>query len=134
VGVVLLDTYLPANVSPRLVDGLAYHAEMDSRFDKDRYAYNKITASSVYSVMFGEWKPRPLAAPTLVVRPTEPFVVRPGTEPLSMGEWRDRWPLKHVEIEVPGNHFSISNHNVRTTADSIFNWLTGLPVAARSNQ
>jgi surfactin synthase thioesterase subunit len=125
-GVVLLDTYLPANVSPRLLDGLTYQFEMDSRFDKDRYDYNRVTASSAYSVMFGEWKPRPLTAPTLVVRPTDPVVGRPGTEPLSMGEWRDRWPLEHVEIEVPGDHFSIFNQDVRTTADSILNWLTDL--------
>jgi surfactin synthase thioesterase subunit/acyl carrier protein len=125
-GVVLLDTYLRANVSPRLVDGLAYQVEVDSRFDKDRYDYNRITASSVYSAMFDEWKPQPLTAPTLVVRPTEPVVGRPGAEPLSIGEWRDHWPLKHVEVEVPGDHFSISNQNVRATADSILNWLTTL--------
>jgi surfactin synthase thioesterase subunit len=125
-GVVLLDTYLPANVSPRLLDGLAYQFEMDSRFDQDRYDYNRITASSVYSAMFHEWKPQPLTAPTLVVRPAEPVGGRPGTEPLSIGEWRDRWPLKHVEIEVPGNHFSMTNQNVHTTADSILNWLTDL--------
>jgi surfactin synthase thioesterase subunit len=128
-GVVLLDTYLPASVSPRLVDGLLYQFEMDSLFGKDRYDYNKITASSLYSAMFDEWKPQPLTAPTLVVRPIESFVGRPGSEPLSIGEWRDHWPLKHVEIEVPGNHFSISNQNVRTTADSILNWLTDLSVA-----
>jgi hypothetical protein len=43
-----------------------------------------------------------------------------------MGECRDRWPLEHVEIEVPGDHFSIFNQDVHTTADSILNWLTDL--------
>jgi surfactin synthase thioesterase subunit/NAD(P)-dependent dehydrogenase (short-subunit alcohol dehydrogenase family)/acyl carrier protein len=129
-GVVLLDTCLPVNVSPRLADGLLYQFETESRFDKgtdkDRYDYNKITASSAYSVMFDEWKPQPLMAPTLVVRPTEPPIGRPGTEPLSISEWRDHWPLEHVETEVPGNHFSINNQNVRATANSILNWLTDL--------
>jgi hypothetical protein len=125
-GVVLLDTYLPANVPQRLLDGVAYQVGMDSRFDKDRHDYNDIIASSVYAVMFDEWEPQPLTAPTLVVRPTELVLGRPGSESLSIGEWRDHWPLKHVEIEVPGDHLSISNQNVRTTADSILDWLTDL--------
>jgi NADP-dependent 3-hydroxy acid dehydrogenase YdfG/acyl carrier protein len=122
-GVALIDTYVPEEVSPRLLRFLSHQYATKPEFDN--FEFDKITASSAYTQMLQGWRPTPLAAPTLVLRPTRPLA-GPAGPPLAPREWRAHWPVDHIEVTVPGDHFSLSNEDVATTADAVRTWLAGL--------
>ncbi|MFF8918720.1 type I polyketide synthase [Streptomyces sp. NPDC015032] len=112
--VVLVDTYPPAHgdrgqeLSAMTSDMLRRAAEYASA-DPDG-----LTAMAGYFERFSDWKPAPLACPTLYVRARDPL---PGTEPAP------DWSLPHAEITVPGDHFTMLEEHARTTALAIHQWL-----------
>ncbi len=77
--------------------------------------------------MFQKWQPQSVAAPTLVVRPTEGIQGAPD-KPITEQEQRTHWPLEHVEIEVPGDHFTMTVEYAHTTAEFVRDWLSTLSV------
>ena len=126
--VILLDTLMLDSLSPPMSRALLYEIFVRRPMFTNIIDGNGITAMMTYQRMFQQWQPQPLAAPTLVLRPTE-GIAGPPDEPLSGQEWRMYWPLRHVEIKVPGDHFTISTEHAKTTADSVRDWLSNLPIA-----
>ncbi|WUL56292.1 SDR family NAD(P)-dependent oxidoreductase [Amycolatopsis sp. NBC_00348] len=125
VAVVLVDTYVPDEVPSRMLRFLSHqYAAMPDSADLD---FEKITASSVYTLMLQGWRPSPLAAPTLVLRPTDALAGPPELEPLADEEWHTRWPVAHDEITLAGDHFSLSSRDVAATAEAVRTWLGELP-------
>ena len=64
--------------------------------------------------------PEPSPVPTLLVRgePTEEMRrIDPDRD------WRPRWPLPHEAVDVPGDHYTVLNHDADTTAEAIRAWL-----------
>ncbi|WP_442792329.1 thioesterase domain-containing protein [Amycolatopsis sp. NBC_01307] len=123
--VVLVDTYVPDEVPSRMLRFLSHqYAAMPDASDLD---FEKITASSVYTLMLQGWRPSPLAAPTLVLRPTDALAGPPELEPLADEEWHTRWPVAHDEITLAGDHFSLSSRDVAATAEAVRTWLGELP-------
>ncbi|AXE76403.1 type I polyketide synthase [Streptomyces atratus] len=114
VAVVLVDTYPPVHgdrgqaLSAMTSDMLRRAAEFASA-DPDR-----LTAMARYFELFSDWKPVPLACPTLYVRARDPL---PGTEPAP------DWSLPHAEVTVPGDHFTVLEEHARTTALAVHRWL-----------
>jgi acyl transferase domain-containing protein/surfactin synthase thioesterase subunit len=124
--VVLLDTFVPNSVSPQLSKALIYELIARRPMLADNFDDSGITVMMTYLQMFQEWQPRPVAAPTLVVRPKEG--ITGFDEPLTGQKWRTHWPLEHIEAEVPGDHFTMGVEYAHATAESVRGWLSTLPV------
>ncbi|MFE7285713.1 type I polyketide synthase [Streptomyces noursei] len=112
--VVLLDTYPPGHgdrgeaLSTMTSDMLRRAAEFASA------SPDRLTAMAGYFDLFSDWKPAPLACPTLYVRARD---LLPGAEPAP------HWSLPHAEITVPGDHFTMLEGHARTTALALHQWL-----------
>ncbi|MEU6018786.1 type I polyketide synthase [Streptomyces sp. NPDC047515] len=112
--VVLVDTYPPGHgdrgqaLSAMTSDMLRRAAEFASA-EPDR-----LTAMAGYFELFSDWKPAPLACPTLYVRARD---LLPGAEPAP------DWSLPHAEVTVPGDHFTMLEEHARTTAVAVHKWL-----------
>jgi acetyl esterase/lipase len=123
-GVALLDSFVPADMSPRMARALAHSSGLVLR--SARYDDEAITAASVYTEMLRQWQARELGAPTLVVRPSAPVQGPPAQAPLTPDDCTTRWPLDHVEVEVPGDHFTMNIDFADQTADEVLRWISGL--------
>lgn len=126
--VVLLDTFAPNSVSPELSKALIYELVARRPMFADNFDDSGITVMMTYLQMFQQWQPQFVAAPTLVVRPKE-GITGSLEEPLTGQKWRTHWPLEHVEVEVPGDHFTMGVEYAHTTAESVRCWLSTLPVS-----
>jgi thioesterase domain-containing protein len=125
--IVLLDTFVPGSVSTQLNKAITYEFVMRRPMFVANFNDSDIAAMGTYFQMFREWQPQPVAAPTLVVRPTE-GIQGSSDEFITRQEWRTHWPLDHVEAEVPGNHFTMSTEYAQETVESVRNWLSTVSV------
>ncbi|MEV8440077.1 type I polyketide synthase [Actinosynnema sp. NPDC051121] len=120
-GLVLLDLYSWENAAPmvewrsELVEGVLDRQDAYVSVDDTR-----LTASSCYYERFVEWKPTPLAAPTLLVRASEPLGEWRGDDE----GWRASWPFEHTCADVPGNHFSMVGEHAPRVAEVVEDWLS----------
>ncbi|MBB6172714.1 acyl transferase domain-containing protein/acyl carrier protein [Nocardiopsis mwathae] len=118
--VVLIDTPLPdAPATLPIIETAVLHRErrlglMDTA---------RVTAMGGYLRMFSAWKPEPITAPTLLVRPESP-VTGPSGEPLGGPDWRFAWHLPHATLDVPGDHLTMMEEHAETTARALNDWLT----------
>ncbi|WP_344043744.1 thioesterase domain-containing protein, partial [Saccharothrix xinjiangensis] len=118
---VLLDTYLPDSMSPRLRRAMNY--ELVVRRESFAAAdFTAITAIGSYRRMFRDWRPGPVRAPTLVLRPGHCVPGSPD-EPTTDLEWRSHWPLPHSSGEVPGDHCTMVGDHAGSTAEAVWTWL-----------
>ncbi len=119
-GVVLVDAYpLRSTVSQ---DHLTYAllGRMFQEKELRRYLTDtRLTAMAWYVKLFKDWELAEIAAPTLLVHPTEPM---PGMS--TDGEWRSEWPHPHETIEVPGNHWTMMMEDAASTAVAVEKWIT----------
>ncbi|WP_380283417.1 type I polyketide synthase [Kitasatospora purpeofusca] len=123
-GVVLVDTYVPRSnfvnqFGLALMDGMTEREGTFVAMDDDR-----LTAMGWYLDICKEWEPRPVEAPTLLVRAEQPLG---GGAAASTGEWRSFWDLPHDVVDVRGNHFSVMEDHVASTAAAIETWIAALP-------
>lgn len=120
-GVALLDTYLPRNeetatILPELIADMVEPPTGTVPLEQVR-----LTAMGWYFRMFADWQPNPVAAPTLFVRPDDPF-----REEHRETAWRARWPLAHDAAHTPGDHFTMISEGAAGTAEVISRWLGSL--------
>ncbi|MDX2938775.1 SDR family NAD(P)-dependent oxidoreductase [Streptomyces ipomoeae] len=122
-GVVLLDTYLPDSMSLSMRQAMTYEVnERRSRFTTMNFT--SLTALGSYRKLFRGWKPEPVDAPTLFVRPEECVPGDPSAPPMTE-DWRAYWPLSHSEVTVPGDHCTIVAENADAVATEVHAWLAG---------
>ena len=65
-----------------------------------------------------EWEPAAMAAPTLLIRASEPVGAIVEGE-----DWRASWKFPHASAEAPGNHFTMIGEHGSVTAQVIEDWL-----------
>jgi thioesterase domain-containing protein len=123
--VVLIDTYIPSDVSPQLYKAMVYELVVRRPMFAATFDDSEVAAMITYQQMFQKWQPQPVEAPTLMVRPKEGIQGSPD-EPITGQEWRTHWPLEHLETEVPGDHFTMSVEHAHTTVKSVRDWLSTL--------
>ncbi|AZQ74390.1 SDR family NAD(P)-dependent oxidoreductase [Streptomyces luteoverticillatus] len=128
VGLVLVDTY---HVTPDLEDEpwlLALPARlplrMGERFDT-AVDDMSLAALGAYTRIARGWQPEPADVPTLLIRAGEPLPRppahgRPGTV---SDEPRTSWPMPHTAVDVPGDHWTMTEEHAHTTAQAIRAWL-----------
>jgi hypothetical protein len=79
-----------------------------------------------YLRIFQPWQPRPISAPNLIVRATQP------PDPAREGDWQAAaaayWQASAAQyqssIEVPGDHFTMMSTYADSTAKAVHDWLT----------
>ncbi|MER5355656.1 type I polyketide synthase, partial [Kitasatospora sp. NPDC002551] len=124
-GVVLVDTYVPKSnfvnqFGLALMDGMTEREGTFVAMDDDR-----LTAMGWYLDICKEWEPRPVDAPTLLVRAEQPL--SGGAAAAASGAWRSFWDLPHDVVDVQGNHFSVMEDHVASTAAAVEAWVSALP-------
>ncbi|MGW4059744.1 SDR family NAD(P)-dependent oxidoreductase [Amycolatopsis sp. NPDC004747] len=82
----------------------------------------RLTAGAAHAKLFETWLPEPTAAPTLLLRATEPLGAWDGED----GAWRASLNFPHTVIDVPGNHFTMMRDHAGTAADAVDEWLAGI--------
>nr|WP_130797127.1 type I polyketide synthase [Streptomyces otsuchiensis] len=117
--VVLLDTYLSDNegmtqFNDVLIGGMFAREERAAPMDGTR-----LTAMGRYFRLLERWTPPAVKAPTLLVRAAEPL----GAPDPAAGDWRATWPTAQSVVDVPGDHFSLMEEHVGTTARAVTDWL-----------
>ncbi|RSM80079.1 type I polyketide synthase [Kibdelosporangium aridum] len=116
-GVALIDTYSPGQrdvlteVSHDFSKAMMGRQGFELAAAGDRWGDAWITAMIQYGEF--DWAPRPIAAPTVLVRAMEPMAAdwAPG--------WQAVWELDHSVVDVPGNHFTMMEHYADFTAQRI---------------
>ena len=123
-GVVLLDTYPPEKYDVLLRMGDAGADELAQRLERlddpsdglvDQWGDAWVTAMVRYYEF--EYTAQPTAAPTLLLRAQE-------GRPNWPDDWRSEWYFEHDTIDVPGNHFTMMEDHVNSTAAAIETWLS----------
>ncbi|MCA2219057.1 KR domain-containing protein [Wangella sp. NEAU-J3] len=120
--VVLLDTYLPG-VQQVVRLSAGWLREGYDRADDYNYLDGRgLTATGWYMRLFGSsWTPSPIQAPTLLVRATQ--LVGADTTGDEGDDWQSTWEFPHSCIDVPGDHFTMMDAHVSTTADAVDTWI-----------
>ncbi|MEU0934082.1 acyltransferase domain-containing protein [Embleya sp. NPDC005971] len=112
-----MDWWLPA-----MIEGLLGRvAQYDMTLDD-----TNLSTMGLYQRLFADWKPQPIATPTLVAQAQTPVA---GTviDPEGRWDWRAYWPLPHDLIGVTGDHFTVLEDHADLTAATIVDWAAGLP-------
>ncbi|MFG2533333.1 SDR family NAD(P)-dependent oxidoreductase [Streptomyces sp. NPDC048516] len=78
----------------------------------------RLTAMGAYLRLFQGWKPTVLDTPTMFLRASESVV-----DEADGGRWRTSWPLDHVALDVPGNHFTMLEQHSEIAAGLVEDWL-----------
>jgi NAD(P)-dependent dehydrogenase (short-subunit alcohol dehydrogenase family)/acyl carrier protein len=89
------------------------------RLDYMRSGGEQLTAMGRYMSLFDDWAAPEIAAPTLLVRASEPMAAGAAD-----GDGRAA-PPEHVDttVEVTGNHYSMLEDHAGTTATAVDSWL-----------
>ncbi|WP_157252973.1 type I polyketide synthase [Nonomuraea typhae] len=129
-GLVLIDSY-PVDSAAR--EGMsewwlaAMITGMLERTERYRMVWSdaSLTTMGAYGRLLDGWQPKPIAAPTLVVRATQPLA---GTvvDPAGRHDWRAFWPLPHEVADVPGDHFTVLEEHSDTTVAAVRAWIDAL--------
>jgi thioesterase domain-containing protein len=121
-GVALLDTYLPATITPVLLRAFQ-EAWLTLYPDLPRLDH-ELTAMFHYPRLFAGWQPQPLRSPTLFLQASRAF--SPHLE-VADSSWQARWPQACHLHAVDGDHFSMMDSHAKTTAEALEAWLSSLP-------
>jgi acyl transferase domain-containing protein len=129
VAVILLDTYPVSGAGAAggeqevrrqsfddLAVGMLARENRDDPFDR-----TKLTAMARYMDLLPEVALTGLTAPTLLLRPANPFAT--GENGAGDETWRTNWSRASEIRTVPGDHFSIVVDDSETTARAIDEWL-----------
>ncbi|MFA7759096.1 type I polyketide synthase [Streptomyces sp. NRRL B-2790] len=130
-GLVLVDTYhvtperetepwllaLPARAALAMGEGF------DTAVDDMALA-----ALGAYTRMLRGRRPEPVDVPVLLVRATEqvPEMRTHGGPAAGSHGWRSSWPQPSDTVDVPGDHWTMTEDHAPTTAQAIRDWINGL--------
>ncbi|MEU7908089.1 type I polyketide synthase [Actinoplanes sp. NPDC049118] len=118
---VLIDVYGPsrtafAGIESRLAGSMTGAVEGLLPADDAR-----LTAMGGYFRLLADRAAAPLAAPTLLIRATDPLE---GWSPDA--DWRSKWPDADEVRDTPGDHFSMMEQHAESTAAVVEQWLASV--------
>ncbi|MGK5641516.1 type I polyketide synthase [Streptomyces sp. URMC 126] len=128
-GLVLVDTY---DVTPDLEGEpwlLALPARLPLRLgERFDTAVDDLSVAALgaYTRLARGRRPEPTDVPTLLLRATDPLPAIPGGSGAPPGAPRASWPVAHTAVDVPGDHWSVTEEHAGTTAEAIRAWLSTL--------
>ncbi|WP_370468567.1 type I polyketide synthase [Streptacidiphilus sp. P02-A3a] len=129
-GLALIDTYPIEGPRDEGIRGWWLAAMIQGMLDRiERYEmpWNDHSLSTMggYLRIFAGWEPKPLAAPTLLLRALDP-VEGMDLDPASPVDWQAYWPLDVEEADVHGDHFSVLEEDAELTVAAIRDWIDRL--------
>jgi polyketide synthase 7 len=110
VGVALIDVFpyrVAQSVSTTVAERILATDGVSGQLDGER-----LTAFAGYIRLFQDWTPEPIAAPTILLRADQPIT-----------DDRAHWEFPHSAVDVPGDHFSVLDRHVTSTAAALRDWL-----------
>ncbi|MDH6710861.1 acyl transferase domain-containing protein/thioesterase domain-containing protein/acyl carrier protein, partial [Kitasatospora sp. MAA19] len=123
-GVVLLDTYLPREMNPRLNQAFT-HGLFARRSELVSTDHVSLTAMGGYFSVFGAWEPQRSGVPTLFLRAADALPDADG-KPLPDCDWGPEWAHCDTDLEISGDHFTIVSEHAESTARTVDAWLGAL--------
>jgi acyl transferase domain-containing protein/thioesterase domain-containing protein/acyl carrier protein/NADP-dependent 3-hydroxy acid dehydrogenase YdfG len=84
-----------------------------------------LTTMGGYGRVLADWLPKPLGAPTLMLRAAQPLR-HTIVDPTGRHDWHAYWPLPHEAVDVPGDHFTVLEEHTETTTAALDAWLDSL--------
>uniref|UniRef100_UPI000566817B type I polyketide synthase n=1 Tax=Streptomyces sp. NRRL S-350 TaxID=1463902 RepID=UPI000566817B len=120
-GVVLLDTYLPREMNPRLNQAFT-HGLFARRSELVSTDHVSLTAMGGYFSVFGTWEPQRSDVPTLFLRAADALPDADG-KPLPDCDWGPEWARCDTDLEIRGDHFTIVSEHAENTARTVDAWL-----------
>ncbi|WTW99072.1 acyltransferase domain-containing protein [Streptomycetaceae bacterium NBC_01309] len=132
VGLALIDTF-PIDAAlqpgmdwwlPAMIDGM-----LDRIAQYDMYLDDiNLSTMGQYQRIFADWKPRPIATPTMAAQGQQPIE---GTviDPEGRWDWRAYWPVAHDLVPITGDHFTVLEDHAQDTARAIAAWVDSLAPA-----
>ncbi|MFD3523970.1 SDR family NAD(P)-dependent oxidoreductase [Streptomyces sp. NPDC058653] len=125
VGLVLIDTFRVEDTAMNVGFGHLMGELLTVETTLGSYDAARLSAMPHYFQVLAGFDPVRLAAPTLFVQASEPFVQPP--EGVDVAEMRARpWDPEHTLRTVEGNHFSLGQDDAPATARVIEEWLKTL--------
>ncbi|MFJ9949583.1 type I polyketide synthase [Kitasatospora sp. NPDC091207] len=125
--VVLLDSHLPGSPGLTALESTLFTALADRAELVEATTDAGLGAMGRHFDLFRDWRPGPVASPTLLVRATEPL---PGT-PAGPAVPAASWPTRHTTLDVPADHLTIIGDSGPSTGHAVESWLSGaVPEAA----
>ena len=129
-GLVLIDTYPVEGPRDESIQDWWLAAMIQGMLDRiERYEmpWNDHSLSTMggYLRIFAGWEPKPLTAPTLLLKALTP-VEGMDLDPDSPVDWRAYWPLDVEEADVNGDHFSVLEEDAELTVSVIRDWIDRL--------
>jgi acyl carrier protein len=124
---VLVDTYLPGELTPGL---LSVFMSWLTRFPLGQRDSEFTAFGWYFFELFARWTPTPIAAPTLFLRCAEPV---PGIEREQVpgrGGWQSSWRDAHSLIDIPAHHYNAMMEHAGFAAQVIHDWLAALPAGS----
>ncbi len=135
--VVLLDTYPPdtavvldsqqavirrmldGNGGGRGLDGNGGARGLDGNSSGAYLDDTRMLAMGRYFQLLADWRPVEIAAPTLLVRASEPM-----SGIAANNGWKASWSSAHTVVDVPGDHFTMMEEHADVTAQAVLQWLS----------
>jgi erythronolide synthase len=116
--VVLLDTYPPGprDVSTEQVSAIVQHL-LSNREWRHYLNATRLSAMGWYIRALTAVDLRPVKAPTLLLRATQPMAAVDGDD------WHASWPFAHETRDAPGDHYSMMQLHAGTAAQAVESWL-----------
>ncbi|HEV3360748.1 MAG TPA: alpha/beta fold hydrolase [Pseudonocardiaceae bacterium] len=114
-GIAMIDTFDP---EPAELRAEVFSWAMGQILDRDHELIvindDNLIAMGSYLRLFDDWRPEPVAAPTLLVEATE------------RGARWPRWSIAQRRVAVPGDHFSLMEQHADLSAIAVQDWLGSL--------
>jgi hypothetical protein len=124
VALVMLDTYLMADISARTV--AVFRRMWLEGIRSVPWTDDEATAWPWYGEILKDFIPRAIKTRTLFARATEPVPGIEGEIVSGNGDFRPHWAQSHDLTDLPGNHLTIMTHHSDSTARLVHNWLSTL--------
>lgn len=123
-GIVLVDSFEPRSLTSaqtralelRSLELFRTYSPVPDPAMTAHYWYN------AESQFFRNWVPKPIAAPTLLLRASQRMAEL--DQDASGPDWRPTWPLLHTSVDVPGDHFGTIIEPL--TANAVDEWMRSL--------
>ncbi|WSM09416.1 SDR family NAD(P)-dependent oxidoreductase [Streptomyces sp. NBC_01716] len=124
-GLVLIDTFRVEDTAMNVGFGHLMGELLTVETTVGSFDTARLSAMPYYFQVLAGFDPVRLAAPTLFVQASEPFVQPP--EGVDVAEMRAQpWDAEHTLRTVEGNHFSLGQEHAPATARAIEEWLETL--------
>ncbi|MFF7459691.1 SDR family NAD(P)-dependent oxidoreductase [Kitasatospora sp. NPDC008115] len=122
-GVVLLDSFLAGTRQAEYILPVMESRTLEREKSFGRLTGVRLTAMAAYFNLLGEWQPKEIATPALLVRASEMVNAEPG-RPLPPDEtWKPFWPMIRDTVDVRGDHYTMMSEYGENTARTVHEWL-----------